>query len=311
MKEFISPNNEQKKQNISDDDLIALGRSICWDIREELSAAIVEEDNETIAEPKPGQLVKYIDLACNKRARRVVSKWEKKHNCRVHLTGEDIAPVAPSSELSEVICCLDSLDGTQHWLGRRNLYCTAITFLLQDENDRSDYHLRVSVIQNAAGTIYIAREDKAAAFIDGQDKPLSISFNKSFSLSNAQVCTVCRRPGHYKVLVKHLRNGSPFSGLYSFGGNPILAELATGYYDAVFQPNAFDTNDNPPLWDWLPGGHIAQRSGCYITDINGNEMILPDLAKEYLQKKDINIAYIAAKNLELAKEIANWLRFST
>jgi fructose-1,6-bisphosphatase/inositol monophosphatase family enzyme len=295
---------------ITDDDLLALGRAICWDVHEELSGEVLGEDAETLSEPKPGLQVKFIDLACNRRARRAVAAWERKHGSEVLLAGEDLARVAPTREREPVICCLDSLDGTQHWLRGRNLYCTAMSFFARGDAQDSPYRLRVSLVQNADGTIFFAREDRSAAFIDGLDSPMRITAGAVTMLQEAQVCTVCRRPDHYRILVEHLAAGSPFAGLYTFGGNPILAELALGRYDAVFQPDASAIGDSQALWDWLPGGHVAYRSGCCILNLDGSELEIPAAVQTCLNGGADNFPYVAATNRELAAAIVDWLASS-
>jgi fructose-1,6-bisphosphatase/inositol monophosphatase family enzyme len=296
---------------ITDDDLLALGRSICWDVREELSGEVLGEDAETISEPKPGLQVKFIDLACNRRARRAVAAWERKHGSKALLAGGDLVPVAPTRDREPVICCLDSLDGTQHWLRGRNLYCTAMSFFARGDAQDSPYRLRVSLVQNADGTVFFAREDQYAAFIDGVDSPIRVTAGGVTTLQEAQICTVCRRPDHYRILVAHLADSSPFGGLYTFGGNPILAELAQGRYDAVFQPDASAIGDSQALWDWLPGGHIAYRSGCCILNLDGDELQVAAAAETCLNGVDGNFPFVAATNRELAAAIVEWLADST
>jgi fructose-1,6-bisphosphatase/inositol monophosphatase family enzyme len=292
--------------SISDDDLVALGRAICWDIREELNHEVDPEAAHTVARPRHGQEVKLIDLACNRRARRTVARWQKKHGHDVLLTGEDFDPVRFGSKRPRVICSLDSLDGTQHWLRRRNLYCTALSLFARGENEADPYRLRVSMVQNADGAVFMAREDECATFVDELDTPLQVVAADT-QVSEAQVCTVCRRPDHWSVLAPHIRGGVPFAALYTFGGNPILAELARGDYDAVFQPDASRIGDSQELWDWLPGGHIAYRAGCCILGLDRQPLDVPAAAELCLSGQATNFPFVAARSEKLAGEIVDWL----
>lgn len=291
-----------------DEDLIALARSICRNIHEELSSPERSvEDGFTISEPKPGQVVKFIDMQCNKLARKTVELWSHRHARQVLLVGEDLAAVAPSADRPPVICCLDSLDGTQHWLRSRNLYCTALSLFERGPNRDDRYQLRVSAVQTADGTIFLAREDKQATFVDDNLKPVSIPENQIDELGKAQVCTVARRPAHYKVLVPHLSKGSPFQGLYNFGGNPIFCELTLGRYDAVFQPDASIIGDSQEIWDWLPGGHIVYRAGGYLVDLQGQSLDVIAAAQAALEGSKTDFPYVAATNPKLAAAIVDWL----
>ncbi len=292
---------------LSDDDLVALGRAICWDVREELEHEVDSEAGQTISEPRHGQQVKLIDLACNRRARRTIAQWTVRLGHDALLTGEDLDPVDVSASRPRVVCVLDSLDGTQHWLRGRNLYCTALSIFARGEDETEPYRLRVSMVQTADSTVFLAREDVQAAFIDGHDAPLTVANSSTEDIAGAQVCTVCRRPEHWSVLAPYVSRGVPFAALYTFGGNPILAELARGHYDVVFQPDASSIDDNQELWDWLPGGHIAYRAGCSFLDMNGQLFDIPAAAERCLSGGSREFPFVAAGNATLAERIVQWL----
>lgn len=299
--------DKPRQASLTDDDLLALARAICWDVREELAAPVDPEAAVTISEPEPGQQVKLIDMACNRRARRIVSQWQSRHGHSIALQGEDLDEIGPPRDRPPVLCCLDSLDGTQHWLRSKNLYCTAVSVFLRGPNREDPYHLRVSMVQNANGVVFLAREDKQAAFTDGVDSPLDVPESPVRDVAAAHVCTVCRRPAHYQVLAPLLVNSRPFAGLYTFGGNPILAELALGKYDAAFQPDLSSAGSIHPIWDWLPGAHIAYRSGCTILHTDGRDFDVPAAAEASLNDRPANSPYVAATNRDLAAAIVDWL----
>jgi fructose-1,6-bisphosphatase/inositol monophosphatase family enzyme len=297
-----------QKKHVNDEDYIALARSICRNIHEQLGEMATNEDALTIAEPVHGKQVMFIDLACNRVARRSISQWETRHATNVYLMGEDIDESFPASTDFPVVCVLDSLDGTQHWLRRKNLYCTALSIFERTAVPASPFRLRVSAIQQPDGTLLIAREDSRAAYVDGRSKPIQLNVrNAAVEMRNSHVCTVSRRPDHYRVLLHHLASGSPFSGLYTFGGNPALADLTLGAYDAVFQPDASFLGDSQPIWDWLPGGHIFLRSGGCILAIDGSPLDVVDAAERSINTGGGHYPYVASHTKELATAIAHWL----
>ena len=222
----------------------------------------------------------------------------------VSLGGEDLPLKLPVNKEAPILCLLDSIDGTQHWIRSKNLYCTALTLFTQDQSAK--YRLRVSMVQSPDGTIVLAREDNSVAQIDGHPSPLRIGHDTVSEVADAHVCTVCRRPDHYRILAPLLANGSPFSGLYTFGGNPALVDLAFGRFDAVFQPDAAE--DGQPIWDWLPGLHIAQRAGCTVLSSDETPFDVVQVAETVIALGDSERSYIAAANHNLAREIAAWLR---
>lgn len=297
-----------RRKQANDEDYVALARAICRSIREQLSEMVTNEDALTIAEPVHGKEIKFIDLACNRVARKAISQWESRHITGVYLMGEDIDDNFPPSTSLPVACILDSLDGTQHWLRGKNLYCTALSIFERADASGSPFRLRVSAIQQADGTLLIAREDLRAAYVDGQTNPIQLNVrNAAKEMGSAHVCTVSRRPDHYRVLVRHLASGSPFSGLYTFGGTPALADLALGTYDAVFQPDASSVGDSQPIWDWLPGGHILARSGGCIHAIDGSPLDVVGAAEASMNTGGGHYPYVAAHTAQLAMIIAQWL----
>lgn len=301
----------QSKQEVTDEDLTALGRTICWDIREEIERGTSPEDRTNVAETRHGLEVKFIDLACNRIARRSVARWASRHSCMVQLVGEDFDEAVQLVDGPPIVCCLDSLDGTQHWLRGRNLYCTALSIFTRQTAPGSPYRLRVSMIQIHDGTLFVAREDLAQTFVDGIAVPLRVPSRPVADIHRAHVCTVCRRPDHYRLLVPTLAQGSPFAGLYTFGGNPLLAELSLGHYDAVFQIDGGPLKDAQPLWDWVPGGHIACRAGCSILTAGGHALDVVEFAAQAINHGEDTPGYVVSQSHELAQAIAEWLTRAT
>ncbi len=293
---------------ISDDKLIQLGIEICKAIKRVLERPIGQEQRITVLEKSPGNEVKVIDLECNTAARHVIDNWSSGQDVDVLLVGEDIeSNVHSQRSPAQIVCLLDSLDGTQHWLRGRNLYCTALSLFQLNPSNTSEYNLRVSVVHLASGDILYAREDVRSTYIYGKVSPLCPSQLGATEIAKAHVCTVTRRPHHYSRLAPYIIDGSPFAGLYSFGGNPILAELSLGNYDAVFYPPILSEEESIPLWDWLPGGHLVYRAGCSLISPNGMELDLLSIAQESINKGSIDTPYIAAIRSEIANGIANWI----
>jgi fructose-1,6-bisphosphatase/inositol monophosphatase family enzyme len=279
------------------DDVVALGRAISHDIREELCKLVVEGDAEVVAERRPGQTVNIIDVVCNRQARQTIGAWQRR-GYTIRLVGEDIAEAVAPATGEDIVVCLDGLDGTQHWLRGRNLYCTAMSIFLKGGGGA--HRLCASLVHHSNGMLFVAREDKCAAYIDGRPEPLRADTAGPLTLAEAHVCTVARRPGHYEALVPLLAGGSPFSGLYLFGGNPVLVELPLAHYDALFQPDATILDENHDLWDWLPGIHVAYRSGCTILDVHGNLADVPAIADDNFASGRSTFSYVAGRSAGLS-----------
>ena len=127
-----------------------------------------------------------------------------------------------------------------------------------------------------------------------------------------------RAPHHDAARVVACRSDNPvgtlrlkFSGLYTFGGNPALADLALGGYDAVFQPDASSIGDSQLIWDWLPGGHIFLRAGGCILALDGSPLDVVGAAERSINRGDGHYPYVAAHTPQLATRIVNWLASHT
>lgn len=301
-----------RNKALDDEDYVALARAICRNIRDQISGLATLEDARTIEEPVHGKEVKFIDLACNRAARSAIAQWESRHAASVSLMGEDLDETFPAITDRPIICVLDSLDGTQHWLRGKNLYCTALSIFERGDIPGDTFRLRVSAIQRPDGALLVAREDLRATYIDGRLPPLRLSLRTAAKETRtAHVCTVSRRPDQYRILVRHLAAGSPFAGLYTFGGNPALSDLALGAYDAVFQPDASSIGDSQAIWDWLPGGHIFSRAGGCILSLDGSPLDVVAAAERSINEGDGHYPYVAAPTPELAQSIAHWLALAT
>ena len=291
--------------DITTDTLLALGRSICWDVREVLRRPLSPETRAIVDEPRPGQEVVMVDLEANRRARESVAKWRQRHRASVYLTGEDLDDDETMKD-ADVVVMLDALDGTQHWLRSRNLWCTALSIFSRSGHD-GHHDLSVSFVHLPDERLFFAREDTANAYLDGCNEPIRVRKTRTSALNRAHVCTVARRPGHFRVLNPLLADGSPFAGLYTFAGNPILVELIDGLYDAVFQPDARVVNDAQDLWDWLPGGHILLRAGCTPKSLDGSDLNIVALANAGIRGATVSAPFVAAANETLAQAILSWL----
>lgn len=296
------------RDDVSDSDLVHLGIAVCRAIGAELATdAGREEAALFVKEGRPGEIVNLVDYLCNRVTKQAVASWVREHGVEVEIFGEDMG-ARPGKDAAAVALCIDSLDGTQHWIRRRNLYGTALSLFRREGADRAGPHrLRVSVVMDANSDIYFAREDARKAFRVGTPRPLAPAPAAATTPEAAHVCTVARRPDHFVVLGPRLARGSPFAGLYLFGGNPILASLAVGGYDAIFQPDASAIGDAQAIWDWLPGGHIAHRSGCTILSPDGRPLDVLDRAEAALRGEDPGCPYVAANTASLARAIAAWL----
>lgn len=298
------PERPAEAPQVTTDALVALGRSICRDVREVLDRAVSPETAAVVEEPRPGAEVLMVDLEANRRARETVATWARRHDVAVQLVGEDLAPDEEQGE-ADVLVLLDAVDGTQHWLRGRNLWCTAVSIF---ERAGARHELRASLVHMPDERLYVAREDTRTTHLDGREGALRARSTRTSTLERAHVCTVARRPEQFDVLRRLLEGGSPFAGLYTFGGNPILMELLARRYDAVFQPDASALADDQELWDWLPGGHILVRAGCPMLALDGSELDVPALAQAAIGGVDVRAPFVTAPNGALAVDILAWLR---
>lgn len=306
-----SMTRRRKRPSESDEELVNLALTICEDVCQERESRFeTPEARKEYSRNAQGNQVRWIDVFCTARAKATARRWNADHDCEVTVIGEDVSLAASESLPKPILCCVDTLDGTEHWLRNRNLYATCVSLFRKSSSSRGLYRLRVSAVMDADRRICIAREDLKKAYWGKHVAlhELTTIGSDVTSMKDAHVCTVARRASHYRVLVKHLESGSPFLGLYTFGGNPVLASLAFGDYDAVFQPDLESVGECQPIWDWLPGGHVAYRAGCCLKSPDGSDLNIVQKAEKWVNGHPQSCPYIAALNPKLAREIASWLK---
>jgi len=254
-----------------------------------------------------GHRIESIDLKCNDVAERFLMSTGR----QIALLGEDRDQALTHFRgEAELVVLIDALDGSQHWIRRRNLYCTALSIFQRSAEGR--YALRVSMVRDADGRVFFARADEGKAYVRHDTRPL-VASGLDRTLATAHVATVARRKSQYDELVRVLSSREfPFSqgGLYTAGGNPALAALAVDGFDAVLEltPHA--------MWDWLPGAHVAVSSGCAFLDLDGDPVPIVERAESLLNAEKPKLGeddvgrYVCAPREDLAIDIVEWLRGS-
>ena len=293
-----------------DAELVQLGRSICRAVRDVLERSR-EVTHAIRGGEHPGDDYFLIDRLCNVAAGGIAQAWSRQQGTRIALIGEDLNLANPMLDEHEIVVCIDALDGTEHWRRDRNLYATALS-VFRRSDDHQRYSLRCSVVMDADYRTFWACESDPHGYFanrNGPPLPLSLRRNVAATLGDAHVCTVARRAVQYGVLIRHLsHNPFPFRGLYTFGGNPILAALALGHYDAVFQLRREDPSDIAKIWDWLPGLHIALRGDCHVaTSVEGLDLIKHGEDIVSGTAAPLDFAFAVAPARPLVEELQRWM----
>lgn len=296
---------------IGDDELVMLGVDMCESIAAELKDIDPTVLAVTSIEEFRGKFSRQIDNKATFAAQNVLRRFTKS---KVDLRGEDLG--GPPDLEALVAANLDALDGTEHWVrgGGSNLYCTAVSFFTGQEGQRA---LRVSVVMDACGRIFYARQDlghsfyasSRETFLVGTHDQLTLDLRripKIEDIEHAHVCTVARRPDHYRDLAPYFAS-VPCNGLYTYGGNPVLAPLAMSGFDAVFQLNKTKAGSQP-AWDWISGLHIAQNSGCCVMRLDGSTFdLVTEAEANFNSPGRVSPGYIAATSETLGRQLANWI----
>jgi fructose-1,6-bisphosphatase/inositol monophosphatase family enzyme len=278
-----------------------------------------------------GKFTYQFDVRANSIACEELEKWAHARELIVHPFGEECEQKGQDIRayifdqhqrdegMPDILCLLDAVDGSQHFLHRRNLWCTALSFFVREmragqRRSPLSYGLAASIIVDAEQRIFFAREaaasGKGGAFwrelVDGHDRLLQCPTGQH-DLSKAEVCSVFRRPDHYD---DSMAIGFPkAAGLNSFGGNPMLAALsAPDGYDAVYQVLRSSAGAQR-MYDWLPGLHVAERANATVLALDGQKFKVANTANDCVNLGSGETrGYVAARNLKLAKQLVAKLR---
>jgi fructose-1,6-bisphosphatase/inositol monophosphatase family enzyme len=84
--------------------------------------------------------------------------------------------------------------------------------------------------------------------------------------------------------------------IYNLAGNPAFVKLVDGLcrIDAVFEVQG------QALHDMIPGAYIAQQSGCFVCDLNGESL---DLTALLARSPESRVRYVAASTQALALDL--------
>lgn len=88
---------------------------------------------------------------------------------------------------------------------------------------------------------------------------------------------------------------------YNLAGNPMMARLAEGVVDVVFELQG------QYMHDVVPGAYIARKSGASLGNTTGRPIKEQELAEKLLHPTESKISYILAANKKMVKELGKLL----
>ena len=260
---------------------------------------------------KKGKTVLSIDyhaeLAC-------VDYLSRKFHDKIEVFGEErLSDEDPDlSNKQRLIALVDMVDGTD--LLKRGLsnWCSAVIFF----HPAQGKILGAFVGIPSDGIYYATAASGAYKKLLGSDNQLrqkpAIKLQNVSNISNLKDASVCFYGQKIYKLLSILNNKKFISKLrklkkkknletrfYNFAGNPMMAKLAEGHIDAVF-----DLKGQYPH-DVAPGAFIAKKAGAVFRDMKGNDI---DLLPALLKPATSRVKYILASTPKLFKEIQSAIR---
>lgn len=203
----------------------------------------------------------------------------------------------------DILALVDPLDGTV--LRQRDLpnWCIAIAFYARESAE-----VLASLVSQAVGDLYFATPDGGAFrqsldFMNpiregrlrlGRPRPIR---PKPFT-SESHLAFVAQKPDSFVRMASFGRMLRHFDRVYNLGGNPMLAKLADGSINAVFEPRGHRAHDV------VPGAFIARKAGAVVCDLDGrsldwrNSLLHPD----HPGRSGL-LSYVAAADSETARRV--------
>lgn len=224
----------------------------------------------------------------------------------VEVMGEE-DPRLPTANFQNALSTtflVDMVDGSDLFMNGLGNWCSAVICFSPPRR-----HILAAVVAHSNGNRYFANADGAS--VDRVINPgspgaprrrMPLHVNKAAtSMSKARLC--CYGQKWKKILLapenfyRALGEGGRF---YNLAGNPMMARLAEGKIDAVFEVGG------QAAYDVIPGAYIAMKAGAVMSTLQG-ELITESSLFERLLVPANELQYVLAATEELRSELCSKL----
>jgi fructose-1,6-bisphosphatase/inositol monophosphatase family enzyme len=249
---------------------------------------------------------------------------EKDFNDEVILWGEESINTSINLDNEERPCILvDMIDGTDLLERGFSNWCSAIV-IFTPTNKRINGAYVALQSENRTYMYYaLGHEDNAFKIEYTQKTDGKVSFGQEIKLKgpaidkllkDASVCSYGQKSGNLLELLKlnnkhkliQILNNNEANEVkfrfYNLAGNPMMAKLAEGIVDVVF-----DIKGQAPH-DVVPGAFIAMKAGASLWDIEeGKSLSDSSLVMKLLHPGGSRIKYVLAANQNMVTEMTGLL----
>jgi fructose-1,6-bisphosphatase/inositol monophosphatase family enzyme len=259
------------------------------DAEDALSKVILdwkEPDNQTLK----------IDLSNSMRLRYLILK---KYGDQVRILGEESfggEPIDLSDE-ERPIFLLDPMDGSDLIARQLANWCIAVLVY-----SATALEVVAAFVADSYGQVYYAVDQHDGAFVlpPGDDaKPRTIHPAQTKEVHDCYASFYGQKPKNLRAVLdcpELIDDDRGVKRIYNLGGNPMLAKIADGSMDVVFE-----TLGQKPH-DAVPGLFIAEKAGAAICEPSGKPL---DWSASLLKPDSKRLCYVAACCQELGNGIVD------
>jgi len=301
----------------STQEFVDFGRKTCFSLFDRISEFCQKKGKAERTDGREGKDENNITTVLDKFVQRIfedeIRSFREVNGLPIKILGEEIKSQVDMETFEGVVAFIDPIDGTDLVFRGFGNWCLALLFFYPKER-----RIIASFVGLSTHELFYAtesgvwREIRPKTFEENDEverrKRISVArdLEKPARLEQAIICFYGQKAKYFnafaqqpkiKALLTEFEKRSESEvidmRLYNFGGNPMIAKVASGDVDIVI--GLFPQK----VYDVIPAAYIARQAGALVTDLNGESIDFAEKLKKYEER----VSYIVAGNRSLHTDV--------
>jgi len=241
-------------------------------------------------------ITRAIDLSLELRVKTLL--WTLFENELGMVVGEESLsdPDMDLRDYDKTVALLDVIDGTDLLVRDLSNWCSAIAFFQPNPPQ-----ILATFIADALGRIYFATKSEDGAYMLPPQRdidPIVLQPSSTQRISDSFLCFYGQKQANMLSVTNKRSFLNQVHRIYNLGGNPMLAKVAEGTVDGVFELIGQLPHDV------IPGLFIAKKAGAVARSLEGEELDLELIISRPAKQR---MTYIVASTEGLYQELKSVL----
>lgn len=239
-------------------------------------------------------ITRAIDLSSEHRMKVLLLR---KYGDQIRVLGEESLddPNLDLSSENRPVFLLDVVDGTDLLVRELSNWCSAVLVFYPQQQ-----RIAAAFVADSLGRVYYAIDSEEGAYIlppGDEAAPVPIKPSTTEAVADSYLCFYGQKGENLLSVINQTALLDQVKRIYNLGGNPMLAKVANGSIDAVFELLGQKPHDV------LPGLYIATKAGAVACLPNGDQL---SMSSALHNPAGHTLRYIVACTQKLSRELCEY-----